>query len=207
MFNELPTHSYEIFVIDDQSVITFDEQQMYYHGFRCFGVATVYAVPPSDLLLPYLHAYIKRAGAAGQNVGILCWRCAVAASKGKPKKKCQHKIRGFTATFSCVDLAYAKRLNYEIHFFEVAIFEKAEKLLEPFITSLMLERLRHTDYPKNGMSEVEKQIHLDVINQEMRFEDILGAGNKLTLQNVKPDPILRKVIKQKTNAFIGMCNI
>ena len=200
-----------------QSYISFGGEDMYFCGIRALGVVLVRFVkddlriyhslnmasfrvtPPQDLLFPYLYCTI-----GSQQVGTLCYRCAVQRSTGKILKQCRHgpKSRSWISTYSTVDIAHPAKLNYQFEYFEIALFEEAERLLERFVTLLVFEKLRHCEYPQKDMSDEEKEEYLGSLNAAMRFGDILG-GKELTIQNVQPNAQLKLMAKKALNSFLG----
>lgn len=135
--------------------------------------------------------------------GFLCYKCALDASKLKPPKPCNHRplTRSFVATYNTNEIAYAFKLGYQFHFFELAIFHTTEKILTRFTTALIFELLRHCDYPLDCTEDGQKEQYLQSLNSELKFEEHLGKI--LNIQNVLPNAQLRDVKKRLLNSFLG----
>ena len=119
-------------------------------------------------------------------------------------RRCTHgdTNRSWISTYSSVDYAYAASLNYAFFFHEIAIFSGHERLLEAFVSAMLLESLQHSEYPKEVVSAAEKEMYLRNLNEEMRFPSVLG-GEKLSVENMQPDRHLRRVWKGRLNSFLG----
>lgn len=66
----------------------------------------------------------------------------------------------------------------------------------------MFQKLKHSDYPADCTSMAERQAHLDSLNRDMRFLEILG-GKGLTIENVRPNATLKGMAKSCINSYIG----
>lgn len=203
---EIATGKYSIHMVgdDEQHNIKIEDGNIYYRGVPFLGVALVRVLAPQTLFVPALNCLVN-----GNNIGTLCLRCAINASKKGTGgyTKCRHneQSRSFTSTYSSIEIAYAAGLGYTFHFFELAIFERSEKLLKLFTLALIYEQMLVSPYPVQCESVAKKQLHLDCINNSLKFEEHLGK--KLTLSNVKPNAGLNKLRKLILNSFIGYFNL
>jgi hypothetical protein len=107
--------------------------------------------------------------------------------------------------FFAVDLVHAKKLNYSLTIHEIAIFEGEAKVLKRFLASLLLQKLRHSPYPKESMNTAERQEYLDRLNSTIGFQELLGQ--KLRQEDIKPNNALRKDLKRKICAFLGFFSL
>lgn len=205
MEKEIATGEYSITMVaeNEQHFIKIEDESIYYRGIRFLGVALVRVLPPQDLFLPAINFNVQ-----GANIGVLCLRCALDAMQKKAYKRCQHKekARSFTSTYSTIDIIYGARLGYKFHFFEIAMFQKSEKLLQKFTLSLLFEKFLVCDYPEQcGASHKEKQQYLDTINNDLKFKEHLGKT--LTVEIVHPNSRMKKLRKSILNCFLGYFNL
>lgn len=195
----MPCGEYKMIVGDDlvQDEITFDHdaEVMLHKNVPLFGIVHCRVISPCDLLYPFLQTRI-----GSQVIGTLCRTCA---EQMEQVKKCTHSYseKYFEGTWTSQELCYAYFLGYRFYYYQIMAYSETTSILQPFLSLLAYQKLRHCHYPSHVQSEEEKKDYCKDISEKMKFKDIIKK--QLTPDMVYPNPEQRNFYKASLNSFLG----
>lgn len=174
--------------------ISYENETFYYRQRKMIGFAHVRVLPPSNLQYPFLCHKIN-----GKNILFNCYSCAVSNAL-----KCTHECvsqRSFCDSYTLPEIAYAKKLKYEIlEWHEIYLYPQEATILKDFVRILGSSKLKASGFPKTCNSMASKEKFCKVINEEMMFK---GPPLALKVGNVCHSPSRRKFFKDAMNNVFG----
>lgn len=183
----------------DQTLISYEGEDMYYNGEKCFGAALTFSVPPKNCLFPYLYTEVAKRG----KIAVICRQCANTTVE-RPRI-CKHpdEKRGWWDVYSTSDIGFTTSLQYRHTIAELLLFERGENFFEVFVNLLSFDKIRFS--PAEHLSEEQKQEHCRIINSKMNFKNTIGK--ELKSGDLESNPECRETQKQSLNCFLGQIGV
>ena len=166
---------------------------MLYKNCPIEGLIFLKILPPRDLI-PFLLSRID-----GKALAVCCQKCA----ESKNEDLCRHgqSERAIVGVYCINEIVYAvQHYNYKIlEIFEIYAFTEMAQVFKNFMTFLGAKKIRHSYYPKNVKTDIEKQNYCDYVNNKMKFDQSI----RITPENIDNNEYQKQATKTGLNSVLG----
>ena len=192
--HEFPIGNFEVIIGPKLKDILVSSNELMYAGNKLYGLVMLSIEAPQGLEFPFLSHRIKDS----VSVAALCTSCA----KDQTLTTCNHTgmQKFITGTYTSIEINYALSLGYRIqNIYEAWHWSQKGPIYKKFMQLLLRKKVMYSGFPKDNMTESEKQSYCSRVNIT------LSLCGKLALQtkDIKYDKRLKDYFKHLTVASVG----